>query len=159
MKENYGEKFQAERMRLNLRQSDITTGMGLCITSISFRENGLQNWKVKELYNAYKIFGIDVGFGKVFESIDGQDYSESTLSECTEKEQEIITKKDYETMSLYTLEKFKNLLSEKDLLEAMEITEEEKKKLCKILRYYKRKDGNIQRALKLLYCNANSKRK
>ena len=154
MNNNYGEKFREERIRLELTQSQVAQRLGLATPTISNRESKGRNFKVQELHEAYKVFGIDVGFGKVFDYIDKQDkIIEKALDNLSEKERNEVIKRDYKRISIYTLEKIRDFLwGKEEVLSSLDldITEEEKNRLEKVLKYYKIKDGNIKRALKIL---------
>ena len=153
MNNNYGEKFREERIRLELTQSQVAQRLGLATPTISNRESKGRNFKVQELHIAYVIFGIDVGFGKVFDIIDKQDNIEKVVDILSEKEGKYVIKRDYKRISIYTLEKIRDFLwGKEEVLSSLDldITEEEKNRLEKVLKYYKIKDGNIKRALKIL---------
>ncbi len=153
MNNNYGEKFREERIRLELTQSQVAQRLGLATPTISNRESKGRNFKVQELHIAYVIFGIDVGFGKVFDIIDKQDNIEKVVDILSEKEGKYVMERDYKRISIYTLEKIRDFLwGKEEVLSSLDldITEEEKNRLEKVLKYYKIKDGNIKRALKIL---------
>ena len=155
MNNNYGEKFREERIRLELTQSQVAESLGLATPTISNRESKGRNFKVQELHIAYVIFGIDVGFGKVFDIIDKQDNIEieKVVDILSEKEGKYVMERDYKRISIYTLEKIRDFLwGKEEVLSSLDldITEEEKNRLEKVLKYYKIKDGNIKRALKIL---------
>ena len=154
MNNNYGEKFREERIRLELTQSQVAESLGLATPTISNRESKGRNFKVQELHEAYKVFGIDVGFGEVFDYIDKQDkIIEKALDNLSEKERNEVIKRDYKRISIYTLEKIRDFLwgKEKELTTLdLDIKEQEKSRLEKVLKCYRIKDGHIKRALKIL---------
>ena len=159
MNNNYGEKFREERIRLELTQSQVAQRLGLATPTISNRESKGRNFKVQELHEAYKVFGIDVGFGKVFDYIDKQDkIIEKALDNLSEKERNEVIKRDYKRISIYTLEKIRDFLwGKEEVLSSLDldITEEEKRRLEKVLKCYRIKDGHIKRALKILEITQN----
>ena len=155
MKNNYGEEFRKQRVRMNLNQKEISSELGISVVSISCRENGDRPFKVGDLYTAYTVFGIDVGFGNVFDSIDQQGKNvERIIQNLSEIEQKRIRERDYKHMAIYTLERLKDLLwvEEDNLFDFsnIELTAKEKSRLEKVLKKYQKKDGDIERALKLL---------
>ena len=155
MKNNYGEEFRKQRVRMNLNQKEISSELGISVVSISCRENGDRPFKVGDLYTAYTVFGIDVGFGNVFDSIDQQGKNvERIIQNLSEIEQKRIRERDYKNMAIYTLERLKDLLwvEEDNLFDFsnIELTTKEKSRLEKVLKKYQKKDGDIERALKLL---------
>ena len=158
MENNYGEEFRAMREELRLTQKTVATQMGISSTVLSLKENGQREFKVLDFYQAYIHFGIDVGFGPIFDYIDNHENLEPIASGFPNKIKEIIQAKDYKTISIKILEQLKERL----LFEGVEtyfitedintqnITEEEKMRLSRILMKYQAKDGNIKRAIKLL---------
>ena len=64
-----------------------------------------------------------------------------------------VIKRDYKRISIYTLEKIRDFLwGKEEVLSSLDldITEEEKRRLEKVLKCYRIKDGHIKRALKIL---------
>ena len=164
MKNNYGEKFREERIRLKLKQSEVAKKLGCSEGLISYSENETRQFRVAELYTAYEFFGIDVGFGRIFEWID--DKSDELLviikkhpgTKFFEKELKDISKKNYRELQIPTLEKIDKILvqeenekrgAEKKSIKGR-VTLEEQRRLNQILKQYLDKDGNIERVLKLL---------
>lgn len=163
---DYGERFREERIRLRLKQSEIAKVLGCSNGLISYMESDTRPIRVIELYRAYEFFGIDIGFGKIFKWIDNR--NEELLSiikrhtgmKFFEKELEDISNKKYEGMDISLLEKIDKILAyEKTRIKTVttskketirEILPEEQKRLNHILKEYLKKDGNIERALKLL---------
>ena len=150
----YGELFREARERLSLRQVEIADILGIASCSISSRENGRIWFKTIELYKAYKLLCIDIGFGYIFDYIDTEDKDIRQLSKYfSEEEVNLIMKKDYNKISLYILEKLKKIVPQRKALKyyiASQITDTEMTRLNNVLEKYLKKDGNIQRGLKLL---------
>lgn len=157
MKNNYGEAVRVQREQMGLTQKDIAEELGLSEVSISNRENEKIHFRVEELYKAYKSLGIDIGFGYAFDLIDqGGEKLEEILVYFTEKDKKPIREKDYKNLQLFTMEKMRDLLRIKfdnvldfDFLN-IQLTQEEKVRLRKVLIEYQNNDANIERALKLL---------
>lgn len=166
MKNNYGENFRVMRERLNLTQMEVASQMGISSASLSMRENEQRNFKVSELYQAHVCFGIDIGFGQVFDYMDSHENPE-IAEEFSKSIQKMIKEKDYKNIALATLEELKEILVKKmetetnsnlllntkkdpDKKIGKNMTAEEKLRLKKILKKYQEKDGNIMRAIKLL---------
>ena len=163
---DYGERFREERIRLRLKQSEIANALGCSNGLISYMESGTRSIRVIELYKVYEFFGIDIGFGRIFKRVDNR--NEELLSiikrhtgiKFFEKELEDIRNKNYEGIDISVLEKIdKILVYEKTRIKTVttskketirEILPEEQKRLNHILKEYLNKDGNIERALKLL---------
>lgn len=162
---DYGERFREERIRLRLKQSEIAKVLGCSNGLISYMESDTRPIRVIELYRAYEFFGIDIGFGKIFKWIDNREeelldiIKRHTGMKFFEKELEDISNKNYEGMDISLLEKIEKILayektriktvtSKKEIIR--EIRPEEQKRLNHILKEYLKKDGNIERALKLL---------
>lgn len=154
MKNNYGEEFRIQRKRIDITQGEVAETLGISVTSISNREKGLRDFTVVELYKAYKAFGINIGFGSVFDYIDEQSKKlESLVQHFSPKEKEKIHDKDYERMTMQTLEKLQGLLKVKSVnkeFSDIEMTSEEKIRLISVLIEFKRKDGDLKRAIELL---------
>ena len=157
MKNNYGEEFRTQRMRMNVTQQELSLQLGISAVSISIRENGERDFKVEELYKAYKIFGIDVGFGRVFNCIDEESEKlKSLLQYFSQQEKEKIHKKDYRRMSIQTLEKLQDLLQVKENVNmevdfsGIEMRIREKIRLVNVLKKWQEKDGNLKRVIELL---------
>ena len=147
MENNYGEAFRIERERLKLSQKTVAAQIGVSGPSISLRENGIRKITAWELHKVYVFFGLDIGFGKVFDRIDNED-TENILSALPLRVQENIKNKKYEDITVITLEKIKEILENSEIETIM--TEEEKQRLIQILKEYKNRDGNIEKAIKIL---------
>ena len=147
MGNNYGEAFRIERERLKLSQKTVAAQIGVSGPSISLRENGIREITAWELHKVYVLFGLDIGFGKVFDRIDNED-TENILSALPLRVQENIKNKKYEDITVITLEKIKEILENSEIETIM--TEEEKQRLIQILKEYKNRDGNIEKAIKIL---------
>lgn len=163
MEYDYGEELREKRLRLRLKQSDIASKLGCSKVIISNMENGIREIRVIELHKLYKFFGIDVGLGEIFEWIDSR--NKELLSKIKkhagvkfcEKEIGEIKARKYDTMNISTLKKIEKILNfERDYNtnnskeHRGKITLEEKEQLNGILEKYIQRDGNIERALKLL---------
>ena len=156
---NYGEAFRTMRERWGLKQWEAASVMGVSSTTLSLRETGDRQFKSSELHEAYIRLGIDVGFGKVFDCIDRGNV-ENILLKMPPTIKEKVESKNYQEISIATLEKLKEALLDQvkpgtkmnpDInLESDQYTVEEKTRLNEILLKYQEKDGNILRAIKLL---------
>lgn len=157
MQQNYyGNLFRSQRLRQQKTQKTVAKELGITNASISLRESGERKFKVQELYKAYKIFGIDVGFGNIFNSIDeGRGEIIKIFSYLSEKERENISEKNYNELSIHTLEKIKTILNEKKRKESnldldILMTIKEKERLKEVLKMYIDRDGNLERVLNIL---------
>ena len=151
MGNNYGEAFRIERERLKLSQKTVAAQIGVSGPSISLRENGIRKITAWELHKVYVLFGLDIGFGKVFDRIDNED-TENILSVLPLRVQENIKNKKYEDITVITLEKIKEILENEKIYSEIEMimTEEERQRLIQILKEYKNRDGNIEKAIRIL---------
>ena len=111
MRSNYGEEFRIQRKRMEVKQSELAKVLNVSEASISYRENGLRELTVEQLYKSYKVCGIDIGFGSIFDSIDNESEKlKSIMQYFSQQEQEKIQNKDYVRMSIQTLEKILDLM-------------------------------------------------
>lgn len=163
MEYDYGEELREKRLRLRLKQSDIASKLGCSKVIISNMENGIREIRVIELHKLYNFFGIDVGLGEIFEWIDSRNkellskIKKHTGVKFCEKEIGEIKARKYDTMNISTLKKIEKILNfERDYNtnnskeHRGKIKLEEKEQLNGILEKYIQRDGNIERALKLL---------
>lgn len=156
---NYGEAFRTMRERWGLTQCEAASVLGISPTTVSLRETGDRPFRTAELHEAYIRLGIDIGFGKVFECIDSGNV-ETILLGIPQNIKEKVESKNYQEISIKTLEKLKETLVNQAKpetkmnpginLESDQYTVEEKTRLNEILLKYQQKDGNILRAIKLL---------
>ena len=157
MRSNYGEEFRIQRKRMEVKQSELAKVLNVSEASISYRENGLRDLTVEQLYKSYKVFGIDIGFGSIFDSIDNESEKlKSIMQYFSQQEQEKIQNKDYVRMSIQTLEKILDLMKIKEEAKleidfsGIEMRLGEKIRLMKVLRECKARDGDLSRAIELL---------
>lgn len=149
---NYGEAFRLERERLNLSQKIVASQIGVSGPSVSLRENGERRITAWELHELYSFLGMDIGFGEVFERIDNENV-ENILSDFPIAVQKDIKNKNYKQIRMETLEKIKKKLENEEknyIAMGIAITEEESDRLRKILEEFYNRDGNIEKALKIL---------
>ena len=152
MLNNYGEAFRLERERLKLSQKIVASQIGVSGPSVSLRENGERRITAWELHEVYIVFGMDIGFGEVFDLIDNEN-AENILSNFPVAVQKHIKNKNYKKILMETLEKIKEKLDNegKNYLEiGIVITEEESDRLRNALEEYYKRDGNIEKAIKIL---------
>lgn len=157
MRSNYGEEFRIQRKRMEVKQSELAKVLNVSEASISYRENGLRELTVEQLYKSYKVCGIDIGFGSIFDSIDNESEKlKSIMQYFSQQEQEKIQNKDYVRMSIQTLEKILDLMKIKEEAKleidfsGIEMRLGEKIRLMKVLRECKARDGDLSRAIELL---------
>lgn len=157
MRSNYGEEVRIQRKRMGVKQSELANVLNISESNISYRENGIRDFTVEQLYKSYKVCGIDIGFGSVFDSIDNESEKlKSIMQYFSQQEQEKIQNKDYVKMSIQTLEKLLDLMKIKEEVKleidfsSIEMRLGEKLRLMNVLRKCKARDGNLSRAIELL---------
>lgn len=167
----YGEKVRNERKRLKITQKELAKVLGTTSSTISIKENDVRSFLVIDIYKLYRVLGIGIGFEKQFDFIDSEDidfYIEKAKEEnigilgtsffgLSQREVELIRKREYEKMTFDTLERMNALLEYVNKPIEMRIkkrlnlkcTEQEIKLLQKLVNEHVKEYG-VQRTIKLL---------